>query len=75
MDLSKYIALDEEHVLSADDVQALNLDLSARAGSDIPEGYRRRVADYLVAALNMGAIEPNIIPSIEQLLRSLQQEN
>ena len=74
MNLSQYAALDEEHVLSPDDVQSLNLDLSTKALSDIPKDYRMRISDYLVAALNMGSIDPHLIPGIEELLQRLQQE-
>ena len=75
MDLSEFILLDEEHTLSPDDAQALNLDLSAKISSGIPKSYRQRVADYLLAALNMNSIDPNLVPNIEKLLHDLHKDN
>ena len=73
MNLNRYLILEEEHTLSSDEVQALNADISAKGLSDIPEKHRERVADYIVAALNMGTVEPDLVPSIEGLLQDLQQ--
>lgn len=73
MNLSKYMSLDEEHTLSSDDVQALNVDLAVRSPSEIPEEYKPRVADYILKVLNMGSVEPRLIPSIEKLLQGLRQ--
>ena len=67
MNLNRYLILEEEHTLSSDEVQALNADISAKGLSDIPEKHRERVADYIVAALNMGTVEPDLVPSIEGL--------
>jgi hypothetical protein len=75
MNLNKYMSLNEEHTLSPDDAQALNSDLAFRSPSDIPEEYRPRVADYIVVALNMGSVERQLIPSMEKLLQSLQQDS
>jgi len=75
MNLNKYISLDEEHKLSPDDVQALNADLSARALSEIPEECKPRVAEYIMAALKWGTVEPQLIPSLERLLQDLQQDS
>jgi hypothetical protein len=74
MNLIEYMMLDEQHALSADDLQSLNSDLSVRSRSDIPEEYKDRVADYIIAALNMEAVEPKLVPSIQKLLQDLQQD-
>jgi hypothetical protein len=75
MDINKYMSLDEEHTLSPDDVQALNADLAGRSPSEIPEEHRPRVADYILAALKSGSVEPRLIPSIDKLLQGLGQDN
>lgn len=75
MNLNKYISLDDEHTLLPDDVQALNADLSTRSPIEIPEEHRAKVADYILAGLKMGSIEPRLIPSIEKLLQGLGQDS
>lgn len=74
MNLNEFLLLDERHTLSPDEAQELNLALSTKAMSDIPEEHRVRVADYLAVALNMGSVEPGLIRSIEGLLQDLQQD-
>jgi hypothetical protein len=75
MNLNKYMSLNEEHTLLPDEVQALNADLAVRSPSDIPEEYRPRVTDYILDVLNMGSVEPPLIPSIEKLLQGLRQDS
>ena len=79
MNLNKYMSLDEEHKLSPDlspdDVQALNAYLAVRSLSEIPEEYRLRVADYIVVALNMESVVPQLIPGLERLLQDLRQDS
>ena len=75
MNFDEYMSLNEEHRLSPDDAQELNADLAVRSPSEIPDEHRSKVADYIVAALNMGSIEPRLIPSIEKLLQGLRQES
>jgi hypothetical protein len=75
MNLYNYILLDEEHTLSPDDAQALNADLSSRSPSEIPEEHRSKVANYIVVALNMGSVEPQLIPSLEKFLQGLRQDS
>ena len=74
MNLNKYLSLDDEHILSPDDAQALNLDLAFRSPSDIPEEYTPRVAEYILAVLNRESVERQLIPSLEKLLQGLRQE-
>jgi len=75
MNLLDYIAMGEIHTLSADDAQSLNVDLSARSHSDIPAEFKDRVADYIIAAINMESVDPKLLPKIENLLKDLQQGN
>lgn len=73
MNLIEYVNLDEIHTLWTEDVQSLIADLSTKSHSDIPEEKKERVADFLVAVLNAGAVARTMIQSIEKLLQDLQR--
>lgn len=75
MNLDKYLSLDEEHTLPPDEAQTFNADLSCRSLSEIPEEHRSRVADYIVTALNLRSVEPQLIPSMDKLLQGLRQDS
>lgn len=74
MNLEQFLALDEEHVIGSNDAQSLNNDLATISAEYIPTSRRARVADYLVAALNMNSVAQEIRANLELLLGDLQAQ-
>ena len=72
MNLKKFLALDEEHTIASHEVQSFNSDLASTPAENIPNSHRVRVADYLVAALNMKSVDDDIRTNLELLLGELQ---
>lgn len=72
MMLSDFLALPDEHTLSADDVQALNEALSKAELKDIPPEKLSLVIDCLEVALLHGAVTPNIQDDLRRLLVELK---
>ncbi|WP_148226721.1 hypothetical protein [Ferrimonas balearica] len=72
MNLEQFLALPEEHEISADSVQKLNQDLATKTMIDIPVEKRPLVNEYLVHVLSMNSVEPDIKGKLDNLLAELQ---
>jgi len=70
--ISEFLDHEGEFEISARDAQKLNRDLSAISASDIPKEKVDHVLDYLIAALNMESVDPDIKAKIENLASDLQ---
>ena len=73
MNLTQFLALDEEHDISPEQAQLLNRDLATKSVSSIPESGRRRVLEYLVTALNLNSVEHDIRAKLDSLVADLQK--
>jgi hypothetical protein len=73
MTLKEFLSLGETHEISFPEAQKLNGALSKASVADIPEHQRHLVLDYLVCALNMGSVDPRILPKVEALRISLEE--
>lgn len=67
MELKDFLSLAPEHHISAADAQSLNTVLSLSSINDIPHGHHIMVRDYLLCALNAGAVEPSLLLLLEKL--------
>jgi len=72
MTLEQFLSLSETHEISPDEAQNLNHSLSKASVEDVPENQRRVVLDYLVCALNMNAVDPQIVSNLDDLRVSLE---
>lgn len=72
MTLREFLALPDEHSLSAGDVQRLNDALSRARLDDIPSDKRPVVADYLERALLHRTVSPGIQSDLDRLLAELK---
>jgi len=75
MTLEEFIALKEEHTISSKDAQSLNDCLARTSAESIPSDSSRRVADYLVTALNMKCVSQETVARLESLLGNLQKSH
>lgn len=73
MTLDQLLSLAEAHTISPDEAQSLNMCLSKASVDDIPEQQRGVVLDYLVVALNMNSVEPQILASLDDLRTELEE--
>lgn len=73
MNLDTYLLHGELHTLSAEFAQSLNSDLAGKSYVDIPTKHKGRVADYIIAALQMETVELELVPLLETLLNDLQK--
>ncbi|MAM00284.1 MAG: hypothetical protein CL583_17735 [Alteromonadaceae bacterium] len=60
------------HTISFDEAQSLNLSLSKASLEDIPEQQRGMILDYLIVALNMQSVDPQIAPSLDDLRMAIE---
>lgn len=74
MNLERYLALDDEHAITSNEAALLNKSLANASIEGIPAHHRRRVADYLTAALVMNSVDQEIVTKLEVLLRDLQTQ-
>lgn len=74
MTLVEFLNLGETHQLSPEQAQALNQNLGSVDINDIPPQHRARVLDYLVVAINMGSVAPNVLASLDKLRQSLESD-
>lgn len=72
MQISEFMALEGEVQISADQAQQLNRNLSGLSAKDLPKDKIDHVLDYLIAALNVGAVDPQVRADIEKLASDLQ---
>lgn len=72
MTLEQFLSLGETHIISSDEAESLNYSLSTVFVEDIPEQQRQRVLDYLVVALNMNSVDPQIAPNLDRLRLSIE---
>ena len=75
MNLFDFIALGDLHTISSGDLQYLNKDLSEMSIFEVPAEHKAKFIDYLLSVLNMGSVEPSLIPKLEQLLGDLQKDS
>ena len=73
MTLDQFLTLAETHTISPDEAQSLNMSLSKASVDDIPEQQRAVILDYLVVALNMNSVEPQIAASLDDLYTELEE--
>ena len=71
MTLDQFLS-EESHTISFDEAQSLNLSLSKASLEDIPEQQRGMVLDYLIVALNMQSVDPQIAPSLDDLRMAIE---
>ncbi|MGJ8562867.1 MAG: hypothetical protein ACSHXY_04880 [Alphaproteobacteria bacterium] len=74
MTLKQFLNLPETHSLSPNDVQTLNKDLAGALVKCIPQEHRHRVLDYLVNALNHGAVSSDIVSALDELRLSIEHD-
>ena len=72
MQISEFMALEGEVQISADQAQQLNRNRSGLSAKDLPKDKIDHVLDYLIAALNVGAVDPQVRADIEKLASDLQ---
>ncbi len=70
MKLEDFLQLPE--VITADESQLLNKDLSTRSLSDIPKSNYREVENYLCNVLINNSVESDIKPTLESLLEEIR---
>ena len=71
--VSEFLALEGEFQMSAEQAQKLNRNLSKISANDVPTEKMDHVLDYLITALNLGAVDPQVKPDIEKLAAELQE--
>lgn len=70
--ISDFLALEGKFNIHARDAQQLNHNLSRISANDVPNEKVSHVLDYLIAALNVESVDPNIKVQIEKLTSDLQ---
>lgn len=73
MNLDDFLAIEDVHTVTSEQVQILNHHLSATSHLDIPGDKMERVRDFLIMSLSMEAVEPALVPRLTQLLAELQE--
>ena len=74
MNIETYLAIGNEHAITSNEAALLNNYLAKVSIERIPAHHRRRVADYLTAALLMNSVDQEIVPALEVLLHDLQKQ-
>ena len=72
MNLTQFLELDDDDI-SPENAQLLNMDLATKSVSSIPESRCPRVLEYLVTALNVNSVEPDIQAKLDSLVADLQK--
>jgi len=70
MNLKQFCELPD--VISPEQAQELNRDLSSKQLQDIPVAYRSDVEKYLCDQLMLNAVEPKYIESLDALVKDIQ---
>ena len=72
MNIKEFLALTVDGFISAEEAQPLNKELANISALEIPSANRADVAAYLATALNLGSVEPTLVPALDVLLAELQ---
>lgn len=74
MEVEQFLNMCGGATMSQQQACELNRALTCAKASDFSQDQRSKVASYLATALNIDSVEPNLAPSLDALLLSLQDE-
>lgn len=72
MNLEKFLGMPAGHTMTWEQAAELNGALAQVSDLEFTPEQRSRIADYLTTALNLGSVEPGLVPALDALLVLLQ---